>query len=178
MRFGAREFVLILILLAMPLSSYWLLFRPQNNDIEQARREIAMKRDLLDTLKQATSENENLEAVNEKIRANIEAIEARLPTNKEVDQVVRRVSDLAVESGLEAPLMRSDRPIRAALYMEQPLDMTIRGDFRGFYEFLIKIEQLPRITRVPDLKIRRHEEVDGHMRAEFRLSIYFQEEGV
>ena len=40
MRFGIREFVLLGILLAMPLSSYWLVFRPQNQEIEQAERTV------------------------------------------------------------------------------------------------------------------------------------------
>lgn len=176
MRFGLREFVLLLILLAIPLSSYWLVFRPQNEEISQAKREVQHKREMLNKLREATSQSEDLARANVEIAQSIAGIEARLPTTKEVDLVVRQVSQLAVESGLEAPLMTSDKPVRAALYMEQPLKMSIKGDFHGFYDFLLRIEKLPRITRIPDMRIRRTDDIDGHMRAEFTLSIYFQQE--
>jgi type IV pilus assembly protein PilO len=176
MRFGLREFILLLVLLALPVSSWWLVFRPQNAEIAQAKREIEHKRALLQKLQEATARNEDLERANDEIRESIGAIEARLPTNKEVDGVVRQVSDLAVEVGLDPPAIESDKPLKASMYMEQPLKMKLSGNFNGFYEFLIKLEQLPRITRMPDLKITRATDVDGHMKAEFTLSIYFQQE--
>lgn len=175
-RFGLREFILLIVLLGLPLSSWWLVFRPQNLQIEQAQREIKHKRDLLDKLKQATAANADLERANEEIKSDIAAIEARLPSNKEVDTVIRQVSDLAVQAGLEAPAIESDKPVAASVYMEQPLKMNLTGDFRGFYQFLIKLEQLPRITRLPDLRLARATDKNGHMKAEFTLSIYFQQE--
>ena len=178
MRFGLREYILLALLLAMPLSSYWLVFRPQNAEIATAKREVQHKRDMLDKLREATAKNEDLQTANQKIQKSISAIEARLPTNKEVEGIVRQVSDLAVESNLEPPMMKSDKPMKASLYMEQPLNMTITGDFKNFYEFLVRVEQLPRITRIPTMDIKRAEETDGHMKAAFTLSIYFQQEGV
>lgn len=177
MRMGIREVFLLAVLLMLPLCSYWLVFRPQNAEIAVAKREIDVKREMLNKLQQTTSRNDDLLRANEEIRRNIQSIEARLPSNKEVDAIVRQVSALAIEAGLEAPNVESDRPVAAAMYMEQPLKMRIRGDFTGFYDFLLQIEQLPRITRIPDMKVTRSREADGHMQAEFTLSIYFQPEG-
>ena len=176
-RFGVREFILLIVLLALPISSYWLVFRPLNAQVTQAKREIEHKRSMLEKLKQATAANADLARANEEIKADISAIEDRMPSNKEVDTVIRQVSDLAVECGLEAPSMESDKPVVAAMYMEQPLKMSLKGDFRGFYEFLVKLEQLPRLTRVPNLHLSRATEKNGYMKAAFTLSIYFQPEG-
>jgi type IV pilus assembly protein PilO len=177
MRFGIREFVLLGILLAMPLSSYWLVFRPQNQEIEQAEREIEHKRAMLEKLQVATSRNDTLEGANEEIRQGISAIEARLPSGKEIGTIVREVSRLAIESGLEQPGMTSGVPVRGSLYWEQPINMTLKGEFDGFYEFLLALEQMPRITRIPDMEIIRSRDRDGHLEAEFTLSIYFEGEG-
>ena len=38
MRLGFREVILLGVLLALPLLSWWLVFRPQNAEIAQARR--------------------------------------------------------------------------------------------------------------------------------------------
>jgi Tfp pilus assembly protein PilO len=78
---------------------------------------------------------------------------------------------------LDAPAIESDKPVEASMYMEQPLKMKMTGNFNGFYDFLVKLEQLPRITRVPDLHLTRSQDTDGFMKADFVLSIYFQPEG-
>lgn len=176
MKFGIREFVLLLILVAVPLASWQFVFRPQNRVIAQAKGEIAHKREMLSKLQQATAQAADLEQANRDIAESIQAIEARLPTNKEIADILRQVSDLAVEAGLEAPVMQAEKPVKAAMYMEQPLDMKIQGDFHGFYDFLLSLEKLPRITKIPNFVIKRSDRTDGYMEAEFTLSIYFQED--
>lgn len=175
MKFGLREIFLLLVLLAMPVSSYWLVFRPQNAEITRVKQEIEHKKSLLEKLKEQTSRANDLQRLNGEYKTRIDEIEARLPTNKEVDGIVRQVSDLAVEAGLEPPSMKSLKPVKAALYMEQPLEIELRGDFVGFHQFLVKLEQLPRITRVPDIRLERDDKENGHMKAAFTLSIYFQD---
>lgn len=167
--------VLIVTLVAVPMASYWLVFRPQNDAIGQARQEIEHKQTMLAKLREETSRNADLERANEEIKRGIETIEARLPNSKELDTIVRQVSDLAVQSGLSSPQMKSAKPVKAVMYMEQPLELSMSGDFKRFYEFLIRVEQLPRITRIPDMKIKRMDDADGNMKAEFTLSIYFQD---
>jgi hypothetical protein len=60
--------------------------------------------------------------------------------------------------------------------------MVLEGQFDGFYQFLLELENLPRITRVHKMKLQRagtrgapsRELPSGAMRAEFTLSIYFK----
>jgi len=183
MKVGPREALLLSILVALPVASYFLVFRPQNREISQAREEIAHKRSLLQKVQESTSRAETLEKQIADTQEKIMLIEAKLPSKKEVDSVVRSISDLAVQCGLESPNIESDKPVSAAMYMEQPLKVKIKGPFRsedgekGFNAFLVKLEQLPRITRMPDLKIGRVKDNNGHMEAAFTLSIYFRPEG-
>ena len=172
MRFGFREYLLLLLILSLPVLSYLLVFQPQNRMIAKTKAENTIKQTALSKLRDRAGRI----AENEKIKQDIAAIEARLPTNKEVDAIVRQVSDLAIDAGLDAPLISTSDPVRAAMYMEQPIDMTINGDFRGFYNFLRHLEQLPRLTRIHQMRIQRSDKVNGHMRADFRLSIYYEQE--
>ena len=80
MRIGLREAFLLAVLLALPLSSWWLVFRPQNADIAQARREIQHKQSMLAKVQQTTARTQDLQRENEEIRTQIESIEARLPS--------------------------------------------------------------------------------------------------
>lgn len=177
MKFGLRELLLLLILIAVPIASWWMVFRPQNREIQLAKQEIQHKRAMLEKLREETSRNSDLERANTEMKESIELIEARLPNNKEIDSVVRQVSNIAVESGLGSPALKSEKPLSAALYMEQPLQIKMTGEFKGFYDFLLSLEQLPRITRIPDLKLVRSDKKDGYLVSEFTLAIYFQDEG-
>ena len=102
-------------------------------------------------------------------------MESRLPTNKEIDGIIRQVSILAVDSGLGAPTLKTERSVAAAAYREQPLTMEIAGSWDGFYRFMQQIERLPRITRVVNMTMTRDKEADL-VEVEFQLSIYFRQD--
>jgi len=177
MRFGTREIVLLVLLLVIPAASYFLVFSPQNKAIGLASKEIEHKERTLDKLREQTSRTDDLQRAIDQFEARIAQVEARLPNNKDVESIVRRVSDLAVEAGLSAPALHSEDPVPAGLYFEQPLEMTTTGKWRdsGFYEFLLELERLPRKTRIPSLKLKRDSKNDGEFEIEFTLSIYFQD---
>jgi|TARA_R110000782_G_scaffold24264_3_gene62756 Tfp pilus assembly protein PilO len=176
MQFGTREIVLFLTVLLLPVVSYFTIFQPQNKRIDQATAEISHKRELLDQLRRETARSKDLVAVNDSLQERITVIESRLPTNKEIDQILRQVSALAIEAGLQPPGLKSDKPVAAARYREQPLIMTTRGTFQGFYNFLVSLERLPRITRVVEMSIKESREKDAEISVEFTLSIYFRED--
>ncbi len=176
MQFGTRELVLFLAVLMLPIASYFVIFKPQSANIAQAKSEISHKREMLDTLRAETSRNDDLKSANERIRARIDEMEALLPSNKEVDLIVRQVSALAIESGLSSPTLKSTKPVAAARFREQPLEMSTAGSFEGFYKFLLAIEQLPRITRIVDMVIKDSTTSGIEIEAKFTLSIYFQTE--
>ncbi|MEM9065453.1 MAG: type 4a pilus biogenesis protein PilO [Planctomycetota bacterium] len=181
MVFGRRELVMSVVVLAVPVASYFLVFKPQNARIEAAKTEVSHKMSLLAQLEAEAERTEDLMAENAEIASRIETIEARLPSDKEVDEVIRQVSNLCVQAGLAQPALASEDPVRAATYMEQPLTLKTTGDFRGYYEFLLMLEQLPRVTRISDLEVKAprnaREGDDGIVDIEFTLSIYFQAEG-
>ena len=61
-------------------------------------------------------------------------------------------------------------------YSEQPLEMSLTGDFNGFYTFLQKVENLPRLTRVTKMQLTKMNDKDGEMQAQMTLSIFFEPE--
>jgi type IV pilus assembly protein PilO len=175
-KLGPRESAALALVLAIPVASYVLVFSPQNRDIMKAQQEISLKQDTLDKLRVETARNADLATANTEIAQRIAEIESRLPTNKEIDNIVRQISDLAVESGLALPTLSTGKPIEAGTYWEQPLTLSTSGDFNGFYRFLQKVERLPRITRIPDFSLERDPKADGNVMIDFTLSIFFQQD--
>ncbi|MBK9188799.1 MAG: type 4a pilus biogenesis protein PilO [Phycisphaerales bacterium] len=176
MRTGFQGLVIVGIVVGMPVASYYLVFRPQNREIERAKNDLQHKESLLIKLREETARNADLAKANEEIRRGVKIIEARLPSTKEIDALVRQVSDLALASGLKAPAIKSSRPVPAALYMEQPLELEVMGNFVGFFSFVAAVEKLPRITRIHDMKLTGLLKDEAELQAQFTLSIYFQDE--
>ena len=178
MKLGVRQLFTLAIVLLIPVVSFAVVFRPQNAEIDAAMAEISHKRQVLDRLRSETASNTNLRDANEKIAERIRKDEARLPSSKGVDQIVRQVSGLAVDSGLAPPSLKSLKPLKAAMYWEQPLEMSTSGTFKGFYEFLRRMERMPRITRILSMKITRGivGEDEPEVSVKFTLSIYFQDD--
>ena len=172
-----RRWMFTAVLLGVPLASYFLVFRPQNAEIARAKAEIEVKRGLPEQVKEETARSADLRRANDEMKSAISAIEARLPSDKEMDLVLRDVAHIAARAGLNVPnFRRAEKSLAAGTAMEQPLEVELTGDFDGLYRFLIDIERLPRITRLTDLKIERSDTADGAMRAEFTLSVYYQGE--
>ncbi|MCC6950287.1 MAG: type 4a pilus biogenesis protein PilO [Phycisphaerales bacterium] len=174
--FGLRAAIVSLVVVGLPVSSYFLVFRPTNVKLKRDVAECEQKEKYLAKLDELASRDTDLAKANEEIARSIKTIEARLPSGKDMDALVRQVSDLAVASGLKSPAIKSGKPLPAAMYMEQPLEMEVSGGFMGFWAFIAQVEKLPRITRVHDLKITAVGREDVEMRAEFTLSIYFQDD--
>lgn len=175
-KLGPRAALVLVVVVGLPVTSYFTFFRPANIKMQTEREDCDHKDKLLDKLEKITERDADLVKANEDIKRSVKIIEARLPSGKEMDGLVRQVSDLAITSGLKAPAIKSSKPVPAALYMEQPLEMEVTGSFLGFFTYLAQIEKLPRITRIHDLKITGQNKDGEEIKAEFTLSIYFQDE--
>lgn len=177
MRFGIREIIFFVILLAVPAASFWFVFKPRNAEIQQAEKEIKQKQEMLDELRETLKKTADLERANREIAEAIELIEAKLPTHNEVEVILQEVWKVAKQCNLEPISVHTDDPRPMALAMELPLEMKIIGDFDGFYRFLLMVEQMPRITKMPKLDMKRQSDINGFMEAKFTLSIFFEPSG-
>ena len=176
MQFGIREAAFILLLLAMPVASYFFVFQPRAEQIAEARGEIAAKHAKLKELEAATKSIDNLGQEIDSLREAIELWEQKLPAQRDVEIVLRDVWRLADENSLTPKSVRTDKIVTSAHYAELPIKMTIIGEFSGFYQFLQELEKLPRITRLPDMKLKKTKSENGSMQADIILSVFFENE--
>ncbi len=174
MRFGPREAVFILLLLALPVAMYFFVIKTGALEIAEARKEIASKEAKLEELETALKNIDDLGSEIDRLREAITLVEQKLPAQREVETVLRDVWRLAAENKLTPKSVRTDKIVDSGHYAELPIKMTIIGDFAGFYTFLQELEKLPRITRTPQMKLEKDQKGEGVMEAEMILSIYFE----
>lgn len=183
MHFGIRELIFFAVLLAVPVASYMYVFQPRNDEIAQATTEIEIKQARLAQLAEVVSRIDDMGLAIEAGREAIELIEAKLPNEQDVEGILEQVWSLAKRNNLNVRSVKSDRPVPAATYMELPLRVVMEGAFDGFYQFLLELENLPRITRIHQMDLKRAdggprqasgELPPGSTLANFTLSIYFE----
>lgn len=184
MRFGLREIIFFAILLAVPVASFLVLFKPRNEEITEIRDEIQEKQVKLDRVEEVKVQLDDIALEIEKGREAIESIEHKLPSAREVATILDDVTRIAQDNMLSVKSVKPDKEEPAAAYMEQPIKVEMEGEFEGFYQFLLALESLPRITRMHNLKMEKIDGADGPasngasarmLKIEFDLSIYFEQ---
>jgi Tfp pilus assembly protein PilO len=83
---------------------------------------------------------------------------------------------MAEANSLQTKQVRTMKSERFTSYSEQPIQMSLAGNFNGFYAFLLQLEKLPRITRITNMTLQKINERDGEMQASMTLSIFFESE--
>lgn len=88
--------------------------------------------------------------------------------------ILQEVWELATSHGLLPKSVSTEKPIDMQLYVELPLKMVIVGDFDGFYGFLLDMERLRRITRLPQMRLEKSGRDNGKIQADLILSIFHE----
>ena len=174
MRLGTRELIFLLLLLAVPIAAWFFVFQPRNAAVAQAREEIQHRQDKLVKLEAYTANIADLGEEIDKLVGAMELFEQKLPQQREVEVVLRKVWELAARNGLKPKSVRTDKPELDNGVLRQPLRMVIVGDFDGFYRFLQELERLNRITRLPALKLTKVNNDEGQVSAEMTLNVFFE----
>jgi Tfp pilus assembly protein PilO len=175
MQFGFRTLMFVLLLLAMSVLSYPLLFKPLNAQRDAALVETKAKQQKLTDLNAAMAHTRDMKTEIDKLRKAIAFLEGKLPKETEMDRVLQEVWKAAKDNNLNIKSVRNAKPIESGNYSEQPIRMVVEGQFYpSFSKFLSQVEQMDRLTKIKDMKIDADKETNGAIVADFTLTIYYE----
>ena len=136
-------------------------------------KEIKTKQERISSLEQERIKLQALVKDREKAKADVLQIEGRfnqvkaqLPEQKEIPELLRQVSNLGRDSGLEVTLFRQKEEVLLDLYAEVPVEMAVRGGYHQIALFFDKVCHLDRIVNVSELSLKNPQPVDGQMYVE------------
>lgn len=175
MKFGAREVLFLLVMLGLLGSAWFFVFKRADESIAAYAADTASKEQKLREVREATVRIADMNKRLESLQQLIRMFEGKLPRASELGAIVRQVDQQARKSRLleVGSIKAPSAPEKAAGYFELPVRISMRGDFKSFYDFLLQIERMTRITRINQMKLTKINEVDGSMSADMTLSIYF-----
>ena len=175
MKFGVRELTLLCALMGI-LALAFSDFRKRDTERRDLEADTSKIRTELVSLKTATAGIEDLGRKIDDLQKAIDFFESKLPQEKEMDKILTEVSQMADANALQTRTVKTLKSERTSHYSEQPIQMSLSGDFNGFYAFLLQLEKLARITRVTHMNLQKIDEHDGQMQAQMTLSIFFEPE--
>src|SRR5436190_6045330 len=176
MKFGIRELSFVIVMIGLLGAIYFLVWDKAQAKIVSMERRTEEKVKALADLERATSGVSDVDRKVGELEEAIKFFEKKLPQERDIDQILKEVWNMAEKNQLTTKTIKTMKSQRGATYSEQPIEMTLSGNFNGFYEFLLKLERLPRLTRVSQLNLDKIGGKEGEMEAKLVLSIFFEPE--
>jgi len=173
MKLGLRELLFLALMLGTAAASFFMLKRSLVKREAIQTQTDGWKKQLAD-LNRPNADNVDWNRKIAELKEAIRFLEGKLPQEKEIDKILKEVWQMAEANALQTRTVRTLHTERTASYSEQPIEMSLSGDFNGFYAFLQQLEKMPRITRVTSMSLTKMAERDGAMQAKVTLSIFFE----
>ncbi len=174
MRFGIRELIFVTLMIGLLVSTWFFVFKKASARREAKLAEISQMDKALVNLHKATAGIDDLHRKISELQKAIDFFASKLPQAKEMDKVLTEVSQMADANSLQSKQIKSLKTERGQNYSEQSIQMSLSGDFNGFYSFLLQLEKLPRITRVTNMNLTKISDRDGEMQASMTMSVFFE----
>jgi len=174
MKFGIRELIFVCVMVGLLVCTYFFVFKRANEKRALILADIETKNRTLLNLEQATAGIPDMNNKMVELQQAIAFFESKLPKSKEVDKILDDVTKLVRDNNLQTKTFKTLKTERDPSYSEQPIQMTLSGDFKGFYSFLLQLEKLQRLTRINDMTLQKINDRNGEMQAQLTLSIFFE----
>jgi len=175
---GFRKAVFFILLLGVAVVGYQYMIKPANRHLAEAKARVETKLDSLAKFEKAAAAAEDLAKQLEQLQEAIAFFESKLPPTSKIHEVLEQVTMIAQKQGLKPKTIRTLKKKDNSGYIEQPLKMSLEGNFGSFYSFLLELEKLPRIIKIRELKLDKQTDSEGRVAADFIVSIFFQNKPV
>jgi len=144
----------------------FLFYMPRSAEIATKQERILSLEKERAKLQASLKDREKTQAEILQVEGRFNEVKAQLPEQKEIPELLRQVSNLGRDSGLEVTLFRQKPETLHDLYAEVPVEMAVRGGYHQIALFFDKVRHLDRIVNVSDLSLKNAQPVDGQMYVE------------
>src|SRR5216684_1915253 len=144
----------------------FLFYIPRSVEIEKSEgRLVALEKERA-KLQAQLKDREKTQAEIREVEGRFNEVKAQLPEQKEIPELLRQVSNLGRDSGLEVSLFRQKPESLHDLYAEVPVEMAVRGGYHQTALFFDKVRHLDRIVNVSDISVKNPQVIDDQMLVE------------
>lgn len=153
-----KYFIAAIVIMIPAAIFYLLFFQPQTEKISNLDKQIVGLRDDIAKVKKIASDLPKYKKELEEVQKEFEATSVLLPKSQEIPNLLRNISDLGKNAGLDFLTFTPGQEIPKDFYAEIPIDITIKGPYHNLGMFLDKVSKLDRIVTVNNITIDKPEQ--------------------
>lgn len=147
--------LLVLILAGIIVAFYYYVVEPKSAEIAVLQGEVGKLDTEIQTLTIKVKHLDELIAANKQLEIELAKKKERLPPEEEAVMLLKQVSDLGIRLGLDIKLWKpsgkSEDPSK--LFVRLPVNVEVSGGYHTAALFFDRINNLPRIVTVSNLKM-------------------------
>ena len=151
-----KKVLIFLSILIVPcIIIYFLLIQPSYEKISVLEKEVVSSTEELHKVRKAARDLPKHEEDLKKAQEIFDLTSVLLPKSQEIPVLLRNISDLGKQSGLDFLSFIPGVEVPKDFYAEIPIDIKIRGPYHNLGLFLDKISKLERIVSVNNIKTEK-----------------------
>lgn len=146
--------VVMVLCIAIVGGGYYFDTQDQLVELEKVE---AKESELRKTFENKQKKAANLEAYKiqlEKMRKTFGDLLRKLPSKTEIPGLIVDVSNTGLASGLEIDLFRPEKEVKKDFYAEKPIQITVKGTFHEFGNFVSDVAALQRIVTLHNISLK------------------------
>lgn len=146
-----KIFLTVLLCLLVGVGYYYLYYRSASQRIDALEKNLA---ELQSKIREQEVIAKNLPSFQAEVRRLEEQLGLlldQLPDSAEIPNLLKNISDLGKESGLDFLKFAPGGEAAKGFYAEIPVTISVTGGYHGFALFADKVSHLPRIVNLSDI---------------------------
>ena len=146
-----KMFLTVLVCLVVGVGYYYLSYKANSQQIVALEKKLA---ELESKIKEQEVIAKNLPSFQAEVRRLEEQLGLlldQLPNSAEIPSLLKNISDLGRESGLDFQKFAPRGEYGKGFYAEIPVSISVVGGYHGFALFADKVSHLPRIVNLSDI---------------------------
>ncbi|WP_163337867.1 type 4a pilus biogenesis protein PilO [Desulfopila sp. IMCC35008] len=169
-----KSIILIVIFLIPAVAFYFLFLKPNLEQLDRLDTKKAKVAKELSTAKKRARDLPKLEKELAETQQIFDEKSILLPKEKEIPQLLRDISSLGRNAGLDFLVFKPGNNIKKDFYDEIPITINVRGPYHNVGFFFDQVSKLERIVTVSNIKMSSPKEEAGEMllKSDCRLVTY------
>ena len=148
------KIIIAVILLILPvLIFYFAYFEPNTKKIANLNNQKVSLENRLKAVKKKAANRDRLRQELEEVRLVFEETATLLPKEKEIPQLLKDISALGRNAGLDFLAFRPGTDSPKDFYAEIPVNINVNGPYHNLGFFLDQVSKLDRIVSVNNIKM-------------------------
>ncbi|MBW1679252.1 MAG: type 4a pilus biogenesis protein PilO [Deltaproteobacteria bacterium] len=142
----------------------WFIIKPEYQTLDIKEQEYNKLKLDLDAKKKITQDLKKIQARLEKLKRELEVMNAQLPDKKEIPGLLKTISSVGKEAGLKFQLFRPRTEISKDFYAEIPVEIQVVGSYHEVANFFYKVGMLDRIVNITNVNMGNPVEENGEIK--------------